>query len=72
MLAGQVERRMRASIKMVTDFWMTCWVDAGQPDLTALLDFEFSREEKDALEKEKYAWKQRLFKSRMHNDEEQD
>ena len=32
-LSGQVERRMRASIKMVGDFWYTCWIDAGQPDL---------------------------------------
>jgi hypothetical protein len=37
MLDGQVERQMRASIKMVGDFWLTCWVDAGQPDLDALL-----------------------------------
>jgi hypothetical protein len=36
MLAGQVERRMRASIKMIADFWFTCWVDAGQPDLNEL------------------------------------
>jgi hypothetical protein len=37
-LAGQVERRMRAAIKMVGDFWFTCWVDAGKPDLRTLLD----------------------------------
>jgi hypothetical protein len=37
MLAGQVERRMRRSIKMVADFWYTCWVDGGQPDLMALI-----------------------------------
>lgn len=36
-LDGQVERQMRASVKMVGDFWLTCWVDAGQPDLDALL-----------------------------------
>lgn len=36
-LEGQVERQIRASIKMVGDFWLTCWVDAGQPDLDALL-----------------------------------
>lgn len=37
LLQGQVEQQMRASIKMVGDFWYTCWVDAGQPDLTQLL-----------------------------------
>lgn len=41
-LNGMVERRMRASIKMVGDFWFSCWVKAGQPDLSDLLsDVEF-------------------------------
>jgi hypothetical protein len=38
MLDGQVQRRMRAAIKMVGDFWYTCWVEAGQPDLQSLLN----------------------------------
>lgn len=37
-LNGMVERRMRASIKMVGDIWFSCWVKAGQPDLSALID----------------------------------
>jgi len=37
LLDGQVERQMRKSIKMTADFWYTAWVDAGQPDLNALL-----------------------------------
>ncbi len=36
-LSGQVERQMRNSIKLIGDFWYTCWVNAGQPDLNALL-----------------------------------
>lgn len=36
-LDGMVERRMKASIKMVGDFWMSCWVKAGQPDLNTLM-----------------------------------
>jgi len=36
-LNGMVERRMRASIKMVGDFWFSCWVKAGQPDLSDLV-----------------------------------
>jgi hypothetical protein len=44
MLSGQVQRQMRASVKMVGDFWFTCWVDAGQPDLS-LLDVNFTEEE---------------------------
>jgi len=33
-----VERRMRASIKTVGDYWFSCWVKAGQPDLTQLIE----------------------------------
>ncbi len=36
-LNGMVERRMRASIRMVGDYWMSCWVKAGQPDLSQLI-----------------------------------
>jgi hypothetical protein len=39
LLDGMVERRMRASIKMIGDFWYSAWVDAGQPDLSALIDY---------------------------------
>ncbi|GIV40334.1 MAG: hypothetical protein KatS3mg033_2134 [Thermonema sp.] len=56
LLAGQVERRLRASIKMVADFWFTCWVDAGQPDLRELLDFEFTPEELEQMKKEEEEW----------------
>ena len=45
LLDGQVERQMRASVKMVGDFWLTCWVDAGQPDLEALLWLPFHEEQ---------------------------
>ena len=41
-LNGMVERRMRASIKMVGDFWMSCWVKAGQPDLLGLTQENFN------------------------------
>jgi hypothetical protein len=39
LLDGMVERRMRASIKMIGDFWYSAWVDAGQPDLRSLIDY---------------------------------
>lgn len=35
-LNRQVERQMRASIKMIADFWYTAWINAGQPDLRSL------------------------------------
>jgi hypothetical protein len=40
MLAGQVERQMRASVKAIGDFWYTCWIDAGQPELQPILNPE--------------------------------
>ncbi len=35
-LNGMVERRMKAAVKLIADFWYTAWVDGGQPDLNAL------------------------------------
>jgi hypothetical protein len=32
-LDGMVERRMRLAIKMVSSYWYTAWVNAGQPEL---------------------------------------
>jgi hypothetical protein len=37
MLNGMIERRMNDSIKSVASLWYTAWVDAGRPDLGALV-----------------------------------
>jgi len=63
-LAGQVERRMRASIKTVGDFWYTAWVDAGQPNLKVLTDFKFSEEDLKLLQEENDNWKQKMLEVR--------
>ncbi|MEM0997812.1 MAG: zinc dependent phospholipase C family protein [Bacteroidota bacterium] len=42
MLNGQVERRARASILRVGSLWYSAWVDAGQPDLKALIEKELA------------------------------
>ncbi len=67
MLKGQVERRMRASIKMVGDFWYTCWVDAGQPDMNKMMLQELSESQKKKLEEDIKSWESRKVKSREHN-----
>jgi hypothetical protein len=41
---GMVERRMRAAIIAVGSIWYTAWVDAGQPDLSALQHVQPSAE----------------------------
>lgn len=51
-LGGQVERRMLASIQMVGDFWYTCWVEAGQPDLNKLLSQKLNDQQKKLLEED--------------------
>lgn len=60
MLDGQVERRMRASIAAVADIWYTAWVDAGQPDLNALLD-KAPEKIKDEERKQKVEEEQKLL-----------
>ena len=35
-LNGQVERQLRYAARLIGAYWYTCWVDAGQPDLTRL------------------------------------
>ena len=68
MLKNQVENRMKASIKMVGDFWLTCWVDAGQPDLSKLGKYVAGEEEKQATVNEKKSWLKRIFEVRNEND----
>lgn len=35
-LDNQIERQMKASIRIIADFWYTAWVNAGQPDLSQI------------------------------------
>ena len=63
-LNNQVERQMKSAIKMIGDFWFSAWVDAGQPDLTALLEFKLSEQQKQGEEKEQKSWIEKLFKVR--------
>ncbi|MCR9251222.1 MAG: zinc dependent phospholipase C family protein [bacterium] len=68
MLSGMVERRMRASVKMVGDFWYTCWVDGGQPDLTALIE-GFTEENRKQLEEDMKKWNIKTIESRSHESD---
>lgn len=49
-LNGMVERKLRKSIIAVGSFWYTAWVDAGQPDLTSLLNQKISEKFKKEIE----------------------
>ena len=50
-LNGQVERQLRYAAALIGDFWFTCWVDAGSPDLSQLPRLP-SKAEKQRLEHE--------------------
>jgi hypothetical protein len=65
-LKGMVERRMRESIFAIASFWYTAWVNAGQPDLTKLVNREFTPEELKEIELLNSAWKNAVIKGREH------
>ena len=48
-LNNMVERRMQSSIFAIGNFWLTAWVDAGQPDLQNLRDVKLSKQFKEKL-----------------------
>jgi len=53
-LNGQVERQLRYAARLIGAFWYTCWVDAGQPDLTEM-DQQPSAAEQLAIDQERKA-----------------
>ncbi len=69
MLNGQVERRMKASIKMVGDVWYTCWVNAGQPDLGDTVKFSFDENDKKDEAAEQQSWIRKLLHIRTEADD---
>ena len=50
-LNGQVERQLRYASGLIGDFWFTCWVDGGSPDLRQL-QYQPSDTERQRLERE--------------------
>lgn len=68
-LNGMVEQRMRDAIKMIGDFWYTAWVDAGQPDLKALIDYVPTEAELAQRKKSLDDWKAQRFNVRPEADD---
>ncbi|HEY9361911.1 MAG TPA: zinc dependent phospholipase C family protein [Chitinophagaceae bacterium] len=65
-LNGMVERRMRQAIFAVASFWYTAWVNAGQPDLTQLVNKEFSGNDLQEFETLNNAWRNNKPQGREH------
>ena len=57
MMLGMVERRMRQSIYAIASFWYSAWIDAGQPNLSALTNKELSEADKKEIEEMNAVWK---------------
>lgn len=51
-LGKTINQQLIGSADMIADFWYTCWVDAGKPDLSKLLPKPFEKKEKKTLKKE--------------------
>ena len=61
---------MRAAVLMTGSLWYTAWVDAGQPDLKSLIDYQPTNEELGQREEELKLWKESQKNSsvRPHDD----
>jgi hypothetical protein len=66
LLNGMVERRMRQSIQAVASFWLTAWVNAGQPDLSTLSNTTFTQKDLEEFETLNNQWKKGVEKGRIH------
>jgi len=64
LLNNMVERRMRQSIFAVASFWLTAWVNAGQPDLKSLTNTSFTEEEIKEFEILTEQWKNGTIKGK--------
>lgn len=64
MLDGMVERRMTQSIFAVACFWYTAWINAGQPDLKALVKSQLSDGDQSELEALEIKWKEGKIKGK--------
>ncbi len=67
-LDGMVQSRMRSSIQNTASTWYTAWIDAGSPDLSQLMDVEFTRDEIEAFNNIGVNKTGKDFKTRPHNE----
>lgn len=67
-LHGMVERRMRSTILAVGSIWYTCWVDAGQPNLSNLKKPIYTEQELKEMEELNKAKAEGHIYGRPHED----
>ena len=66
-LGNTINDQLIYSANMVTDFWYTAWVNAGQPDLKALSNKELSADDLKEFEELNNAWKKGAIRGRDHD-----
>jgi len=65
-MGGMVEDRMQASILAIGSAWFTAWVDAGQPDLRKITEFELTESERKQQKEEEILFQRGEIKGREH------
>ncbi len=56
-LGNTINQQLLSSAALIADFWYTCWVDGGRPNLKPLLEPPVSKAQKASMKKEWKAYK---------------
>jgi hypothetical protein len=67
LLNGMIERRMRASVEAVASFWLTAWINAGQPPLRSLVRHPLGGDALLSMQQLEAAYKNSPIKGREHD-----
>ncbi|MFM8806340.1 MAG: hypothetical protein ACKOD1_03185, partial [Sphingomonadales bacterium] len=67
LLHGMIERRMRASVEAVASYWLTAWINAGQPPLKTLARQPLSDNALLSMQQLEAAYKNNPIKGREHD-----
>jgi len=67
-LDGMIESRMRTAILNIGSFWMTAWVNAGQPNLKSLGEFELTEEQQQKQKELEKQFEEGKIKGRNHSN----
>ncbi len=55
-MGNMVENQLRLSIRDVSDYWYTCWRNAGSPELTSLDDEHLTKQNRKNYKRELRSW----------------
>ncbi|MFM8807202.1 MAG: zinc dependent phospholipase C family protein [Sphingomonadales bacterium] len=67
LLNGMIERRMRASVEAVASFWLTAWINAGQPPLRSMVRHPLAGNALLSMQQLEAAYKNNPIKGREHD-----